>query len=52
MELEGEGEALPVPCGCVVLPNRTVGVVVGLQAAAQYNGELVRVVSYEDESGR
>jgi hypothetical protein len=41
-----------VPFGCAVLPDGCVGVVRGLQAAPQYNGQLARVLSHDAEAGR
>ena len=34
------------------LPEGTVGTVLGLQGAAQYNGTLARVLSHDDVAGR
>ena len=46
------GDPLPVPVGCAVLPDGAVGVVRGLQAAPQYNGQLARVLSHDAAAGR
>ena len=48
------GDAIPVPVGCAVLPEGTVGTVAGLQsaAAAHYNGALAKVISHDADAGR
>ena len=51
VEIES-GEALPVSVGCVVLDDGAVGTLDGLQAAAQYNGALARVLSHDEAAGR
>ena len=37
---------------CVVLPDQTVAVIVGLKSAAQHNGKWAKVLSYDASSGR
>ena len=36
----------------MVVPDGSVGTVVGLQAAPQYNGQLARVLSHDEAAGR
>ena len=43
---------MPAPAANVVLPDGAVGTVAGLQSAAQYNGQLARVLTHDADAGR
>ena len=37
---------------CVVLPDQTIAIVLGLKSAAQHNGKWAKILSYDASSGR
>jgi hypothetical protein len=52
MKVSAEDEEVDLPAESVVLSVGSVGTVIGLVGAAEYNGMPVKVLEYDGASGR
>lgn len=50
-QLEGD-DAIAIPLSGAIFPDGSIGTVVGLQGAPQYNGQLCRILSHDASAGR